>query len=69
MRRLAEVGRAPRLPNVALGVWVLANPWFLGGATLASRWSAAIAAALVILLRLPREPVGERFGTKARFIR
>ena len=41
----------------------------VGGATPASRWSDAIVAALVILLSLPRGPVGERYGTGHRYIR
>lgn len=66
---LADVGRATRYINVLFGAWVIVAPWLLGGATPASRWSDAIAAALVILLSLPRGPVGERYGTWERFIR
>jgi ABC-type polysaccharide/polyol phosphate export permease len=66
---LADVGRALRFVNVLLGAWVIAAPWLLGGATSGSRWSGAIAGTLVILLSLPRGPVGERYGTWARFIR
>ena len=66
---LADVGRAMRLINIIFGVWVIAAPWLLGGAIPVSRWSDAIAAAIVILLSLPRGPVGERYGTWGRFIR
>ena len=66
---LADVGRAMRFLNILFGAWVIAAPWILGGATPASRWSDAIVAALVILLTLPRGPVGERYGTWERFIR
>jgi hypothetical protein len=66
---LAEVGRATRFVNVVFGAWVIAAPWILGGATNASRWSGAIAGALVILLSLPRGPVGERYGSWERYIR
>lgn len=66
---LADVGRAVRFVNMVLGAWVIAAPWILSGATPASRWSDIIAAALVILLSLPRGPVGERYGTWDRFIR
>jgi len=65
---LADVGRAARLINIFLGAWVVAAPWLLRGATPASRWSDAIAGALVILLSLPRGRVGERYGTWQRFI-
>ena len=66
---LADVGRALRFVNVAFGAWVVAAPWLLGGATSASRWSDALAGALVILLSVPRGPVGERYGSWQRFIR
>lgn len=66
---LADVGRATRFLNILFGAWVIAAPWLLSGATPASRWSDAIVAALVILLSLPRGPVGERYGTWERFIR
>ena len=66
---LADVGRATRFLNLLLGAWVIAAPWLLGGATAASRWSDTIGGALVILLSLPRGPVGERYGTWERFIR
>jgi ABC-type polysaccharide/polyol phosphate export permease len=66
---LADVGRATRFINILFGACVIAAPWILSGATPASKWSDAIAAALVILLSLPRGPVGERYGTWERFIR
>jgi uncharacterized membrane protein len=66
---LADVGRATRFINLVFGAWVMAAPWILGGATPASRWSGAIAGALVILLSLRRGPVGERYGTWERYIR
>ena len=66
---LADVGRATRFANVLLGGWVIASPWILGGASTGSRWSDLAAGALVILLSLRRGPVGERYGTWARYIR
>jgi hypothetical protein len=66
---LADVGRAARFVNIAFGAWVIAAPWLLAGAAPASRWSAGIAGALVILLSLRRGPVGERYGTWERYIR
>ena len=66
---LADVVRAMRFLNLVFGACVIAAPWILGGATPASRWSDAIVAALVILLSLPRGPVGERYGTWHRYIR
>ena len=66
---LADVGRAMRFLNIALGAWVIAAPWILAGATPASRWSDAIAGALVIVLSLARGPVVERYGGWQRYIR
>jgi len=66
---LADVGRATRFINILFGALVIAAPWVLGGATTASRWSDMIAGVLVILLSLPRGPVGERYGTWHRYIR
>ncbi len=66
---LADVGRAARLLNILFGVWVIAAPWILDGATPASRWSDAIVAVLVIVLSLRRGPVVERYGTWQRSVR
>ncbi len=66
---LADVGRALRFVNVLFGVWMIAAPRLLNGPTIGSRWSDVIAGSLVILLSLPRGPVGERYGSWERFIR
>ena len=66
---MADVGRTARYLNVLLGAWVIAAPWLLDGATTGSTWSAAIAGTLVILLSIPRGPVGERYGSWDRLIR
>ena len=65
----ADVGRATRFINVLFGVALIAAPWVLGGATSVSRWNEVIAGALVILISLPRGPVGERYGISQRYIR
>ena len=66
---LADVGRATRFANVALGALMIASPWILEGATTGSKWGDAFAGALVLLLSLRRGPVGERYGTWQRYIR
>jgi uncharacterized membrane protein len=66
---LADVGRMARFVNVPLGVWVMAAPWLLDGATAGTAWSDAIVGALVILLSVPRGRVVERYGGFERFIR
>ena len=67
MIALADVGRAARFVNILFGAWVIAAPWILAGASSSSRWTDLIAGALVIVLSLPRGPVGERYGTWQRF--
>ena len=66
---LADVGRSARFVNIAFGAWVIAAPWILSGASATSRWSDLAAGVLVILLSLPKGPVGERYGTWQRYIR
>jgi uncharacterized membrane protein len=69
MIALADVGRITRFLNILFGAWVVIAPWILDGATSSSTLSAAIAGVLVILLSLPRGPVGERYGTWQGYIR
>lgn len=60
---LAEVARPARFLNVPLGLWLLAAPWFLVGATVASRWNSALmgVAAILLILRLGR--LRDHYGT------
>jgi uncharacterized membrane protein len=69
MIALADVGRAVRFVNVLFGVWVIASPWLLGGATTGSKWNAVIVGAFVILLSFPRGKIGQRYGNFERYIR
>lgn len=69
MIALADVGRAARFVNVLFGIWVIASPWLLGGATTGSKWNAVIVGAFVILLSFPRGKIGQRYGSYERFIR
>ncbi|MEP7344218.1 MAG: vitamin K epoxide reductase family protein [Gemmatimonadaceae bacterium] len=66
---LADVGRALRFVNLLFGALVIAAPWLLAGGTTGSRSSDAVVGALVILLSVPRGPIGERYGSWERFIR
>lgn len=66
---LADVGRAARLLDLLLGGWIVLAPWFVTGATSASKWNDVISGFLVLLLSFRRGPVGERYGTWSRFIR
>jgi uncharacterized membrane protein len=66
---LADVGRAVRFVNVAFGAWFVAAPWLLGGATLGSKWNDVAVGLALIVLSLPRGPVGERYGSWEPLIR
>lgn len=66
---LADVGRAARFVNVALGAWIIASPWLLSGGTTTATWNDVIVGVALILLSLPRGPVGERYGSWQRYIR
>lgn len=65
----AEVGRAVRFVNVLLGLWVLAAPWLLPGAS-ASEHGVDLAVGLALIAAsLPRGEIRERYGSWGRFIR
>jgi uncharacterized membrane protein len=66
---LADVGRAARFVNVAFGAWIIASPWLLSGGATTAAWNDVIAGVALILLSLPRGPIGERYGSWQRFIR
>lgn len=58
----AEVARSIRFANVAFGLWLIAAPWLLGGATAGSTANDVLAGLLLIALSLPRGPLRERYG-------
>lgn len=60
---LAEVARPARFLNVPLGVWLLVAPWFLDGATPASRASSAVMGAAIVLLSLPLGKLRDHYGS------
>ncbi|NUZ08449.1 SPW repeat domain-containing protein [Piscinibacter koreensis] len=50
----AEVGRALRFVNVALGAWLIVAPWLLGGTgSPLAAWNGAISGVLLIALAIP----------------
>jgi hypothetical protein len=51
---MAEVARPVRFLNVALGAWIVASPFLLGGATGAGTVAGVVAGLLLIGLSLPR---------------
>lgn len=66
---LSDVGRSLRFVNVFFGVWFLAAPWILGGATMQSGVNDVVAGIVLIALSLPRGPVGERYGSWDPYIK
>lgn len=65
---LAEVGRSVRWINVPFGLWLIAAPWVLGGATGAGRWNDVAVGALLVAFSFPRGKIEERFGGFERFL-
>lgn len=66
---MAEVTRAARLLNTALGLWMLAAPWILGGFTPAAFWSELIAGVLLIAVSLPKGRIFERYAGWDKYVK
>lgn len=58
----AEVIRAARFFNMVIIAWFALAPWVLAGGTEFDKWHAGIAAAVVILLTIPRGKIKEHYG-------
>lgn len=65
---MAEVVRAGRLLNTLLGLWILAAPWLLSGATTSATWNSVLVGAAVVSASLPRGTVRERYAGWNHFI-
>lgn len=50
----AEVARPLRLINVLFGLWLIAAPWLLDGATSVASWASVILGIALVALSLPR---------------
>lgn len=59
---LAEVARPVRYLGVLLGLWLIAAPWFLTGATAVSRWNSALMGLLVVISSLPLTKTRDHYG-------
>lgn len=59
---MAEVGRLLRFINVAMGLWLIASPWILSGASMAASATGIVVGIAVVGLSLPR---GQRSSTTA----
>lgn len=51
---MAEVGRSLRFINVAFGLWLIAAPWMLSGASALASWSGVAIGIAIIALSFPR---------------
>jgi hypothetical protein len=65
---LGEPVRAVRYLNIALGAWIVASPFVMGGATTASMVNAVVVGAVLVGLSLPRGSVRERYGGWMRYV-
>lgn len=65
---LAEVARAVRFINIPFGLWFIAAPWLLAGATVGATWNDIIIGVIIILLSLLAGQVREQYGGWARYI-
>jgi uncharacterized membrane protein len=66
---MAEVARPLRFINALLGLWLIAAPWLLAGATIGATWNDIVAGLLIIALSLPRgRQSAEHYGSWDRFV-
>lgn len=66
---MAEVGRPLRFINVAFGLWLIAAPWVLDGASPVAAAAGVAIGFAVILLSLPRgQRSSEHYGSWDRFV-
>lgn len=68
MIALAEVARPLRFLNTVAGLWLIAAPFLLGGATTGSTVNDVIAGLALIALSLPRGPIREQYNGWQRYI-
>jgi len=66
---MAEVARPLRFINVAFGLWLIAAPWVLDGASrIAAAASVAIGAAVIVLSLQGGRRSAEHYGSWDRFV-
>ena len=66
---MAEVGRPLRFINVPFGIWLIAAPWLLTGASTLAAVNGVLAGLLLIGLSLPRGTrSAEHYGGWDRFV-
>ncbi|MDP3857738.1 MAG: vitamin K epoxide reductase family protein [Stagnimonas sp.] len=66
---MAEVGRLLRFINVVLGLWLIASPWILSGASMAASAAGIVVGIAVVGLSLPRgRRSTEHYGSWDRLV-
>jgi nucleoside-diphosphate-sugar epimerase len=66
---MAEVARPLRFINLLFGVWLIAAPWLLAGASPGATWNDVVVGVLVIGLSLPRGwRSNEHYGAWDRYV-
>jgi hypothetical protein len=66
---MAEVARPLRFINVLFGLWLIAAPWLLPGATLPGAWAGVLTGVALIALSLPRGSRSEEhYGSWDRYV-
>ena len=66
---MAEVARPLRFLNVGFGLWLLAAPWLLEGASVTASWAGVLIGLAVIALSLPRGKLSkEHYGSWDRAV-
>jgi hypothetical protein len=66
---MAEPVRFLRYGNVLTGLWLIAAPWILSGATTGSTVNDIIVGAILMALSIPRGPILQRYGGWVRWTR
>lgn len=65
---MAEVARPLRFTNVLFGLWLMAAPWFVSGASGAATIGSVIVGLLVVVLSVPRGPIRYRYAGWNRYL-
>lgn len=65
---MAEVARPLRFVNVLFGLWLMAAPWILSGASGAAAVGSVVAGLLVVVLSVPRGPIRYRYAGWNRYL-
>jgi len=66
---MAEVARPLRFLNIVFGLWLIAAPWIMDGASMFASWAGVLIGLALIVLSLPRGARSkEHYGSWDRFV-